>query len=48
VGEPSAVIDPNEIQLDRADLLNREVAVFIQQIRNNNEQRTDYGLTITE
>jgi pimeloyl-ACP methyl ester carboxylesterase len=38
----------HQIQLDRADLLNREVAVFIQQIRNNNEQRGDYGSTMTE
>ena len=32
---------------DRADLLNREVTIFIQQIRNN-ELRTDYGSTKTE
>lgn len=37
----------HSIQYDRADLLNREVADFILQIRNN-EQRTDYGSTITE
>ena len=35
------------IQDDRADLLNREVAIFIQQIRNG-ELRTDYGTTKTE
>ena len=35
------------IQYDRPDLLNREVTIFIQQIRNN-EQRTDYGSTRTE
>ena len=35
------------IQVERADLLNREVAIFIQQIRNN-EVRTDYGSTKTE
>lgn len=35
------------IQIDRADLINREVPIFIQQIRNN-ELRTDYGTTKTE
>ncbi len=35
------------IQYDRPDLLNREVAIFIQQIRDN-ERRTDYGSTTTE
>jgi pimeloyl-ACP methyl ester carboxylesterase len=35
------------IQYDRADLINREVAIFVQQIRNN-EARTDYGSTKTE
>lgn len=35
------------IQYDRPDLLNREVAIFIQQIRNG-EVRTDYGSTETE
>jgi pimeloyl-ACP methyl ester carboxylesterase len=35
------------IQVERADLLNREVTIFIQQIRNN-ELRTDYGSTTTE
>jgi pimeloyl-ACP methyl ester carboxylesterase len=35
------------IQIERADLLNREVAIFIQQIRNN-ELRIDYGSTKTE
>lgn len=37
----------HQIQSDRADLVNREVAVFILQIRND-EQRTDYGSTSTE
>ncbi len=37
----------HSIQYDRADLLNREVAIFIQQIRNN-ERRSDYGSTVTE
>lgn len=35
------------IQYDRADLINREVATFIQQIHSN-ELRTDYGSTTTE
>jgi pimeloyl-ACP methyl ester carboxylesterase len=35
------------IQVEQADLLNREVTIFIQQIRNN-ELRTDYGSTKTE
>ncbi len=35
------------IQIDRADLINREVPIFIQQIRNG-ELRTDYGSTKTE
>jgi pimeloyl-ACP methyl ester carboxylesterase len=35
------------IQYERADLVNKEVAIFIQQIRNN-ELRTDYGSTTTE
>lgn len=35
------------IQIERADLINREVTIFIQQIRNN-ELRTDYGSTTTE
>ena len=37
----------HQIPRDRPDLLNREVATFIQQIRNN-DQRTDYGTTTTE
>ena len=37
----------HNIQIDRADLINREVPIFIQQIRNN-EMRTDYGSTKTE
>jgi len=35
------------IPIDRADLINREVAIFIRQIRDN-ELRTDYGSTTTE
>ncbi len=35
------------IQYERADLVNKEVAIFIQQIRNH-ELRTDYGSTTTE
>lgn len=35
------------IPIDRADLINREVAIFIQQIRDN-ELRSDYGSTKTE
>jgi pimeloyl-ACP methyl ester carboxylesterase len=35
------------IQIDRADLINREVPIFIQQIRDG-ELRTDYGSTKTE
>ena len=37
----------HHIQLDRSDLVNREVAIFIQQLRSN-EPRTDYGTTTTE
>ncbi|MGB7555479.1 MAG: alpha/beta fold hydrolase [Candidatus Korobacteraceae bacterium] len=37
----------HHIQYDRSDLLNREVAIFIQQIRDN-EPRSDYGSTKTE
>ncbi len=37
----------HNIQIDRADLINREVPIFIQQIRNG-ELRTDYGSTKTE
>jgi pimeloyl-ACP methyl ester carboxylesterase len=36
------------IQLDRPDLLNREVPIFIQQIRGAAQQPTDYGSTKTE
>lgn len=35
------------IQIERADLINREVATFIQQLRTN-EPRSDYGATTTE
>ena len=37
----------HQIPYDRADLLNREVTTFIQQLRTN-EPRTDYGSTTTE
>jgi pimeloyl-ACP methyl ester carboxylesterase len=37
----------HHIPIDRADLISREVPIFIQQIRNN-EVRTDYGTTKTE
>ncbi len=37
----------HHLPIDRADLINREVPIFIQQIRNN-ERRTDYGSTTTE
>jgi len=37
----------HHIPIDRADLLNREVPIFIQQI-GNHELRTDYGSTKTE
>ena len=37
----------HHLPIDRADLINREVPIFIQQIRNR-ELRTDYGSTKTE
>jgi pimeloyl-ACP methyl ester carboxylesterase len=37
----------HHLPIDRADLISREVRIFIQQIRNN-ELRTDYGSTKTE
>ncbi len=37
----------HHLPIDRADLINREVPIFIQQIRNG-ELRTDYGSTTTE
>jgi pimeloyl-ACP methyl ester carboxylesterase len=37
----------HQVPRDRADLINREVPIFIQQLRNN-EMRTDYGSTTTE
>jgi pimeloyl-ACP methyl ester carboxylesterase len=37
----------HHLPIDRADLINREVPIFIQQIRDN-ELRTDYGSTKTE
>jgi len=37
----------HSIQYERADLVNREVADLILQIRDN-RPRTDYGSTITE
>jgi hypothetical protein len=36
------------IQLDRADLLKREVPLFIQQIRGTAPEPANYGSTITE
>ncbi|MGC1784819.1 MAG: alpha/beta hydrolase [Acidobacteriaceae bacterium] len=36
------------VQVDRADLINREVPIFIQQIRGAAPQPTDYGTTKTE
>jgi hypothetical protein len=33
------------IMLERADLLNREVPVFVLQLRNEAPQPTDYGST---
>lgn len=38
----------HEIPLERADLLNKEVLVFVRQIRNEAPQPTDYGSTKTE
>ncbi len=37
----------HHLPIDRADLINREVPIFIEQIRNG-ELRTDYGSTKTE
>ncbi|MGB7554634.1 MAG: alpha/beta hydrolase [Candidatus Korobacteraceae bacterium] len=37
----------HHLPIDRADLIDKEIPVFIQQIRNN-EMRTDYGTTKTE
>lgn len=36
------------VQIDRAELVNREVPIFIQQIRGTAPQPTDYGSTKTE
>jgi hypothetical protein len=36
------------VQIDRADLLKKEVPIFIQQIRGTAPQPTNYGSTITE
>lgn len=36
------------IQIDRSDLINREVPIFIEQIRGNVAQPADYGSTKTE
>lgn len=36
------------VQIDRSDLVNREVPIFIQQIRGTAPQATDYGSTTTE
>jgi pimeloyl-ACP methyl ester carboxylesterase len=38
----------HHIQIDRADLLNQEVPIFIQQIRNEVPQPTNYGSTETK
>jgi hypothetical protein len=38
----------DEIPLERADLLNKEVTVFVRQIRNEAPQPMDYGSTKTE
>jgi pimeloyl-ACP methyl ester carboxylesterase len=38
----------HNIQIDRADLIEKEVPLFIQQIRGTAPQPTDYGSTITE
>jgi DNA-binding transcriptional regulator YbjK len=36
------------IQIDRADLIEKEVTLFIQQIRGTAPQPTNYGSTIAE
>jgi hypothetical protein len=36
------------IQIDRPDLLKREVPLFIQQIRGTTAEPTNYGSTITK
>jgi pimeloyl-ACP methyl ester carboxylesterase len=36
------------VQIDRADILNKEVTIFIQQIRGTGPQLADYGSTKTE
>jgi pimeloyl-ACP methyl ester carboxylesterase len=36
------------VQVDRADLINREVPIFILQVRGTAPQATDYGSTTTE
>ena len=38
----------HNIQIDRADLIEQEVLLFIEQIRGTAPQPTDYGSTITE
>jgi pimeloyl-ACP methyl ester carboxylesterase len=38
----------HHVQIDRADLLNREVPIFIQQIRNDGPPPINYGSTETE
>jgi len=38
----------HDIPVEKADLLNKEVIVFIRQIRNEVPQPTDYGSTKTE
>ena len=36
------------IQIDRSDVLKKEVPIFIQQIRGNAAEPANYGSTITE
>jgi hypothetical protein len=36
------------VQLDRADLINKEAAQFIEQIRRTVPLSTNYGSTVTE
>jgi len=36
------------VQIDRADLIEKEVPLFIEQIRGTAPQPTNYGTTITE
>jgi hypothetical protein len=43
-----AVGSTHYIQIDRPDLVNREVLLFIQQVRGTAPQPTNYGITGTE